>query len=118
MSRDPLVTPHPKPAPRPKAATRQRKKWTGGQIVRAEVASRSGGLCEIGLEGICRVKADCFHHRLMRSQGGADTAENLLHLCNPGCHAYVHVNPEESYERGWLLRSTDDLTPYVIGGTK
>ncbi len=54
---------------------------------------------------------DCFHHRLRRSQGGPDTYVNLLHLCDiGGCHAYVHANPAESYLRGWLLRSTDDLT--------
>jgi hypothetical protein len=110
--------PIPKPEPRRKAkAARKRREHTGGQIVRAEVAARSGGLCELGLEG-CRVKADCFHHRLRRSHGGPDTAVNLLHLCNDGCHAFVHANPRLSYERGWLLRSTDELIPYTFGGTR
>lgn len=95
--------------PRPKPATKARRKHKGGQVPRALVARRSGGLCELGLEGICRVKADCFHHRLMRAHDGPDTVENLMHLCNAGCHAYVHANPEESYLRGWLIRSTSPV---------
>jgi hypothetical protein len=103
--------------PYPKPTRTKRKSRTGGQIPRAEVANRSGGLCELGLDDICRVKADCFHHRLRRSHGGPDTPDNLLHLCNAGCHAFVHANPELAYMRGWLLRSTDDLTPFTFGGT-
>lgn len=101
--------PHPKPTPRPKAATKQRRKQAGGQVVRAEVARRSGGLCELGGPN-CTRKAEQFHHRLMRSQGGPDSAENLLHVCGAD-HTYIHAYPERSYARGWLLRSTAGLSP-------
>lgn len=103
--------PHPKPKRRPKAATRQAKKWTAGARARDAVTARSGGLCELALE-CCTVKATHHHHRLLRAQGGKDTEDNFLHLCER-CHSAVHASPEESYRRGWLLRSTDDLSPFV-----
>lgn len=102
---------------KPKPATKQRRKWKGGQIVRAEVANRSGGLCEIGLDEVCRRKAVLFHHRLRRAQRGPDTFDNLLHLCDP-CHVWLHANTGVAYRRGWLLRSTDDIDPYVPGGNR
>lgn len=73
--------------------------------VRAVVAARSAGRCELP-----RVTHDCtgvavhLHHRLMRSQGGPDTAGNLLHVCHAGHHA-IHANPARSYAEGWLIRS-------------
>lgn len=47
------------------------------------------------------------HHRLMRSQGGPDTMENLVALCGPnpaGCHGWVHAHPTESYTIGLLIK--------------
>lgn len=108
----------PKATQKAEKAARKRRQHVGGQIPRAEVARRSGGFCELGIEGVCRGRADCFHHRLPRSHGGPDTAENLLHVDNLGCHAYAHAHPEESYRKGWILRSTDDLNTPVIGGTR
>lgn len=102
--------PCPKPTPRPKAATRQRTKWKAGTRARDAVTARSGGLCELGLDG-CTVKATHHHHRLLRAQGGPDVEDNYLHLCER-CHSHVHANTGEAYLRGWLLRSTDDLTPF------
>ena len=32
---------------------------------------------------------------------------NLISLCRP-CHDHVHANPEQSYEEGWLVKSTAD----------
>lgn len=46
------------------------------------------------------------HHRKLRSQGGADTMENLIMLCGSGttgCHGWVHANPLESRNNGWLV---------------
>jgi hypothetical protein len=70
--------------------------------VRAEVSARSKGRCEIQ-HPRCTGKATQMHHRLMRSQGGRHTAENLLDLCAEG-HRYVHAHPNLSYEVGWLLK--------------
>lgn len=106
--------PHPKPERRPTAATRQRRKWTAGAAARAAVTARSGGLCELALEP-CTVKATHHHHRLLRAQGGKDVEDNFLHLCER-CHSWLHAHPEVSYQRGWLVRSTDDLSPFIPGG--
>jgi 5-methylcytosine-specific restriction endonuclease McrA len=65
------------------------------------LAARSRGRCEI-----CRTaNAVVRHHRLRRSQGGANTLANLMHLCPP-CHSTVHEYPALSRERGWLLASS------------
>jgi 5-methylcytosine-specific restriction endonuclease McrA len=44
------------------------------------------------------------HHRMMRSQGGPDTLENLIATC-PGHHDQIHAHPEDSYRLGLLIRS-------------
>jgi len=70
--------------------------------VRRQVAARAHGLCE------ARVSEDCMnggvhaHHRRRRSQGGLDTAENLLWVCTP-CHLWVHEHVAEAVERGFLI---------------
>lgn len=50
------------------------------------------------------------HHRLMRSQGGPDTLENLVVLCGldntTGCHGWVHKHPEQAYALGLLIRQS------------
>ena len=70
--------------------------------VRAEVYSRSGGWCEIRAKD-CRGNVAHLHHRLMRSQGGKHTADNLAATCH-SCHVFIHANPAISYQRGWLRR--------------
>lgn len=51
------------------------------------------------------------HHRMMRSQAPKDAVhrvENLALLCGSGttgCHGWVHANPAESYDNGWLVPS-------------
>lgn len=46
------------------------------------------------------------HHVLRRSQGGQDTAANLVTLCRAH-HDAVHANPARSFGLGLLSRSTD-----------
>lgn len=92
------VTPRPK-APRPAKAT----DWS---TLRAIVAARSGGSCEIEHPG-CTGRWTERHHRLRRSQGGPDHPSNLLGLCLRG-HSFVHANPSLAYARGWLLHSWED----------
>lgn len=69
--------------------------------VKGKVRKRSGGWCEF--PG-CTRHAQHFHHRLMRSQGGAGSVDNCAHLCT-GCHSYVHANPRRAYELGLLVPS-------------
>lgn len=72
--------------------------------VRQRVQSRSRGICEV-----CRQSDGLhLHHRKMRSQGGPDTAANLLLVCL-GCHDYIHANPVEAYENGWLVPGWKDV---------
>lgn len=61
----------------------------------------------------CGRQATDVHHRKVRGMGGTKNAEtnfgldNLVCLCRD-CHNYIHHNPRESYELGWLVHSWDD----------
>lgn len=70
--------------------------------VKRSVKSRSWGTCEVGLPG-CTGILEQFHHRLMRSAGGAGTLSNCCGICGP-CHTYVHSHPAWSYRHGLLIR--------------
>ena len=69
---------------------------------RIEVMERSKGFCEAQTD-ICAHIARHAHHKKRRSQGGSDSPDNLLALCE-SCHNWIHANPEESFRRGWLVR--------------
>lgn len=81
----------------------------------AIVVRRSDGHCEIGKEGVCRLYGGHIHHRLPRSHGGENTAKNLMVAC-PYCHRWAHDNPEESYSKGWLVRTGIAVTPSTPEG--
>lgn len=69
--------------------------------VRPLIEARSLGVCEI-----CRWATGVhLHHKLRRSQGGTNTLDNLLLVCSED-HEFIHSNPEQSYEKGWLIRSS------------
>lgn len=74
--------------------------------VREAVRRRSGGRCEVRLDG-CSGRATGQHHRLKR-RAGVHTVENLLDIC-PNCHtaspAAIHRNVARSLEVGLLLNS-------------
>lgn len=78
------------------------------------VKARAGGHCELWIAGVCTTRIEQLHHRRMRSQQGRHTVRNLVGVCN-ACHGYVHRNPRESYENGWLVHSWADPngTPVV-----
>jgi hypothetical protein len=59
-------------------------------------------MCELK----CNKIATSMHHRKLR-RFGDHRAENCIHL-DRGCHDWIHAHPFESYERGWLVRSTLD----------
>jgi HNH endonuclease len=71
-----------------------------------ELNERSGGICEVCLSA----PAEHPHHRLRRSQGGAHTLDNLLHVCAED-HRLIHSYPELSYDNGWLIRPTYEIRP-------
>lgn len=68
------------------------------------VHSRSLHRCEAKQARGCTGRGEQIHHRKLRSQGGAHDVVNLLDVCHV-CHAHIHANPRESYERGTLVRS-------------
>lgn len=79
------------------------------------VKTRSNLLCE----ACAASRADHLHHRQLKSQGGKNTAENLLHVCWR-CHNDIHVvRHDESYDRGLLVRSYAEpadvpVVPYFV----
>jgi hypothetical protein len=82
------------------------------------VKERSFGLCEI-----CgTARATEVHHRLHRSHGGLDVAENLLHVCgwgnHSGCHGKAHSDSDR-YANGWAVRSGGNpaLRPVLYRGS-
>lgn len=80
----------------------------------AEVLLRDGGCRAARLVPAVR----CYgridpHHVLMKSQGGQDTAENLISVCRAH-HDYIHANPAVSYGLG-LLRHPDRSTNQTKG---
>jgi 5-methylcytosine-specific restriction enzyme A len=78
--------------------------------VRAALAKRSGGLCEMQLHG-CAGRAVDPSHRIARGMGGSkraakkssDALSNLLHACRV-CHEWCHARPAEAYEMGLFLK--------------
>jgi HNH endonuclease len=70
---------------------------------RQEVHERSGGFCEAGKIGVCKVNAEHVHHKMLRSQGGTDDLDNLLDVCNR-CHTWIHGHPAKAVALGWLSK--------------
>lgn len=66
--------------------------------VKYEAARRAHFTCKF--PG-CERAIQCYHHILMRSQGGKGSVDNCMPLCHRH-HQHIHSNPEESYEQGWL----------------
>lgn len=89
--------PHANRGRRPKAAD------AIPAFVRGQVTRRSGGRCEAPF---CTARAVHMHHIKRRSQGGADTAENIKHLC-AGDHRFVHDHPDIARMHGLLAPKGD-----------
>ncbi len=66
--------------------------------------ARSGGGCEARCSELCTGEGAHQHHLLRRSQGGTNTADNLLWVCW-WCHRHIHDNPAESFVAGFLIPS-------------
>lgn len=72
--------------------------------VRRQVAARAKGQCEARWSPDCMTGGVHAHHRRRRSQGGQDTAENLLWVCSP-CHLLIHDQIDEAVKRGFLTHT-------------
>jgi hypothetical protein len=87
------------------------------------VHERSGGRCEAKLPGTCLGVATNMHHRKAEGQGGLSLPANLLDLCGSGttgCHGWIEHNRTQSYDWGFLVKSTGDpeLIPVWTGGRR
>lgn len=71
------------------------------RVARALVATRSGGLCEVG-ESTC-IAAD-WHHRKNRSAGGLWSASNGLDVCRTH-HQWITEHPAAARMWGWSVPS-------------
>lgn len=67
--------------------------------------------CQAGVAPDCTHRNEVSHHRKLRKQGGPDTDDNLLAVCNP-CHRRIHAEPNESYMNGTLVPSWAEITPW------
>jgi len=74
-----------------------------------QVLARDGGCIARGLvpQVSCMGRIDP-HHRLMRSQGGKDSLDNLISVCRAH-HDWIHAHPARSYDLD-LLRHPDRST--------
>lgn len=84
---------------------------TAESLSREIVYARSGGDCEVRIEGVCLGRATNWHHRKNKSQGGLWRPSNGLHLCGSGttgCHGWITHEPKLSYVKGWAVRGCDD----------
>ncbi len=68
---------------------------------------RSKGACEARLSRDCVGRGEQVHHRKLRSQGGRDEWEQLLHVC-ANCHAAIHCDPALAYSLGLLVHAHED----------
>lgn len=87
----------------------------GEAAVRAAVAQRSGGVCEIAIAGICRGRNENISHRKARSQGGLWSTANCMAACGSGttgCHGWVESHPTEARQLG--LRLTSRQSPLAV----
>lgn len=103
--------------------TAQPKRHAKGGIpakVRAALAVRSAGMCEIGAPG-CDGRATDASHRISVKMGGRHGAaarrhhvlSQLLHACR-GCHSHLHQAPAAAYWRGWALREGEIPTEVPV----
>ncbi|WP_088319880.1 HNH endonuclease [Kineosporia sp. R_H_3] len=67
------------------------------------VAARSRGWCETGDGEL----ASDWAHRKARSQGGAWSASNGVHLCR-ACHAWCHNRPTAARDVGLIVPAAGD----------
>ncbi|MGH9059727.1 MAG: HNH endonuclease signature motif containing protein, partial [Acidimicrobiales bacterium] len=95
------------PAPRAPKTTTGRGESRGRRVVR----ERSGKRCEIRLDTPrCTGRAQDWHHRKNRSQGGTWAPSNGLAVCR-SCHEAVtntHGRRPEFEDAGWVVASHRD----------
>jgi hypothetical protein len=49
----------------------------------------------------CKRPADEIHHKAGRNGDRLNDVRDFMSVCRP-CHQWIHANPKESREAGWL----------------
>ena len=79
-----------------------------------EVLRRANGFCEVcGSYGTQLA----LHHRKLKSQGGQDEVCNLIavhHECHNLGTKSIHLNPERSRVKGWIVPSWAEPAEYPL----
>lgn len=90
-------------------AKKSRPKGDSAELRRARraVAARAQGRCEARFSSHCTGVGEHAHHIRRRSQGGRDTARNLLWICG-ACHSAAHANPAKAIEAGLLAPTSSE----------
>lgn len=83
-------------------STRKKLSEAALKAVRPLLRERAGGVCEKC--GGALGRGGDAHHRLKRSGPERDVLSNLVMVCR-GCHSWVHANPSQAREDGWILTS-------------
>lgn len=94
----------------PMRARRRRPNMT--PALRHAVWVRDAGLCQYCAGRVGEDEAE-VHHRLLRSRGGQDSAENLITL-HPVCHQGIHANPAKATEHGFMCPRTEDPADWPV----
>lgn len=84
-------------------SAKRKAKGAGYKRACDEVDQRSRGMCEADSPA-CPPRAHYAHHHHhvhLRSRGGLDTKENLIHVCTAG-HDWIHANPTAATELGLM----------------
>lgn len=81
-------------------------------VVRARVMARSGGFCEVRVNG-CWDEGSQYHHRRPRGMGGSRSsvsggAANCLFVCLSCHNALETAERAEARDRGWIVRQGAD----------
>lgn len=90
----------------PSVGARKRRTLAAEAEFRRAVKVRAHGFCELQTPACLPFRHEGHHaHHIAPSDRdrGVHDPERGLFACFPG-HAWVHRHPEQSYERGWLLR--------------
>lgn len=89
--------------------------------MREQIYARSGGFCERCGAHMLPVSM-VIHHRRLKKHGGLDEMSNLIGI-TASCHNLstnsIHLNPEKSYENGYLVSAYADPkeTPFLKHGS-
>jgi hypothetical protein len=106
-----------------RAAQRQRRtarEAEPSRAVRMLVMARDGWCCRRCGKSVIGLPYSVSPRKL-RSHEGESSPSGLILLCGTEtllCRGYVHSHIAESYQAGWLVRSTQDpaLVPVIIAG--